>query len=227
MSRLGRDTNHQCPTPPTLLLDFIVLKEVCEKFFEDLNNLVKARIDPIHTEKYADKWTPQRERVDTIICDLQRLSIEALNQSLNNLFKEVVNIMEVVEVRRNILYISDSPFFLDASSIITSSIKEDLNITWLTQLHVKPQIPILDKLKKPEPVEDNRVEKLEQELFQRKMLSENLKRQMEAMKEEHRAREEAQARRSHALEEYLKKLLEEIKAMMKEMMEIMKKQAHP
>jgi len=41
--------------PPTLLPYSIVLKEVCKNIFEDLNNLVKARNDPIHIEKYADK----------------------------------------------------------------------------------------------------------------------------------------------------------------------------
>lgn len=159
---------------------------------------MKARNDPIHTEKYEDKWTALKERVDTVMCDLQRLSIEAQNQSLNNWFKEVIKSMEAVEVRRNIFYISDSPFFLDASSIITSTIKVDLKLSWLTKLHVKPQIPILEKLKKSESVEDKRVEKLEQELFEQKMLSENLKGQMAEMKEEYKAREEAQAKRSDA-----------------------------
>jgi len=93
------------------------------------------------------------------LCELQRLSIEAQNQSLYNWFKEVVSCMEAMEVRKERLYILDSPFFLDASSIITSSIKEDLNISWLTKLHVKPQIPILEKLKMSEPAEDKRVEK--------------------------------------------------------------------
>ena len=45
---------------------------------------MKARNDPIHTEKYADKWTALRERVDTVLCELQRLSIETQNQSLYN-----------------------------------------------------------------------------------------------------------------------------------------------
>jgi len=139
---------------------------------------VKARNDPIHTEKYADKWTALRERVDTVMCDLQRLSIKAQNHSLNNWFKEVVKSMEAVKVRRNKLYISDYPFFLDASSIITSAIKEYLNISWLTMLHVNSQISILEKLTKPEPAEDKRVEKLEQELFEKKMFCENLKRHM-------------------------------------------------
>jgi len=46
--------------PPTLLLDSIILKEVCENIFKDLNKLVKARNDPIHTKKYEDQWTALR-----------------------------------------------------------------------------------------------------------------------------------------------------------------------
>jgi len=76
---------------PTLLLDSIILKEVCENIFEDLNKLVKTRNDLIHTGKYEDKWTALRERVDRVMCELHKLSIEAQNQSLNNWFKEVVN----------------------------------------------------------------------------------------------------------------------------------------
>jgi len=41
----------------------------------------------------------------------------------------------------------NSPFFLDASSLITFEVKEDLNISWLTQVKVKGDIPILEKLK--------------------------------------------------------------------------------
>jgi uncharacterized membrane-anchored protein YjiN (DUF445 family) len=60
----------------------------------------------------------------------------------------------------------------------------------------KPQIPILEKLKKQDPKQDKRVEKLLQELFEQ-MLTEALKRQMSELKEECRACE-AQARRSEA-----------------------------
>jgi len=101
---------------------------------------------------YEDKWIDLTEGVDNVFCDSQRLSIEAQNQSLNNWFKEVIKSMQEVEVRRIKVYISDSPFFLDLSLIITSSVKENLNTSWLTQLHLKPQIPILEKLKKQEPV---------------------------------------------------------------------------
>jgi len=71
--------------PPTLLLDSIVLEEVCENIFEDLSKLVKARNYLIHTENYEEKWTALRERVDTVMCELQKLSLKAHDQSVNNL----------------------------------------------------------------------------------------------------------------------------------------------
>jgi len=98
--------------------------------------------------------------------------------------------MEEVEVRRNKLYLSDSPFFLNASSLITSAVKKDLNISWLTQVKVNVDIPILEKLKK-DLRQTKKIKKLEQELFDQKMLTKALKRQMAKMKEEHKAREEA------------------------------------
>jgi len=190
-----------------MLLDSIVLREVCENIFEDLNNLVKARNNQVHTKNYEDKWIALREVVDKVFCDLQRSSVEAQNQPLKNWFKEVITNMEAVEVRMNRLYISDSPFFLDLSSIITSSVKENMDTSWLTQVYVKPQISFLEKLKMHDPVEDKKVEKLEQE--------------------EKKEREEAQARRSEALEENVKKQSEDLKAMMIYMMAMMKKQQQP
>jgi len=135
--------------------------------------------------------------------------------------------MEAVEVRRNRLYVSDSPFFLDLSSIIISSVKENLDTSWLTQVKVKPQIPILEKLKKQDPEQNKRVGKLQQELFEQNMLTKALKRQMNEMKEEYKAREEAQARKSEALEETVKKQSEDLKAMRMDMMVVMKKQQQP
>jgi len=132
--------------------------------------------------------------------------------------------MEAMEVRRNRLYISDSPFFLDLSSIITQSIKEDLDTSWLTQVYVNPQIKVLEKLNNQGLEEDKRAEKLQQELFDQKMITEALKKQMADMKEEQKAREEAQAKRSEALEEIVKKQSEDLKAMMADMMTMVKQQ---
>jgi len=42
-------------SPPTLLLDSIILKEVCENIFKDLNKLVKSRRNLIHNQDYVNK----------------------------------------------------------------------------------------------------------------------------------------------------------------------------
>jgi len=185
-----------------------MLKVVCKNIFEDLNKLVNARNDPIHTVKYEDQWTSLRERVDTIMCELQKLSLKAQNQFLNNWFKDVVKSMKEVEVNtsqaKNILYISDTPFFMDASSIITSGVKENLDLSWITKVKGQVDIPILEKLKH-DSEQEQRIKKLERELFEQKMLVENLKRNMVEQKEDFRAREEAQARRSDELKEAMKK----------------------
>jgi len=46
--------------------------------------LVKTRNDPIHSENYEGKWIALREVVDKVFNDLQIISVEAQNQSLNN-----------------------------------------------------------------------------------------------------------------------------------------------
>jgi len=170
--------------PPILLLDSVILKEVSENIFVDLDKLVRTRNNFVHTEDYEEKWTALRERVDTVMCELQKLSLEAHNQSINtfnNWFKDVVNSMKEVEANRNQarskLYISDSPFYLDASSIITASVHEDLSLNWLTKLKVYTDAPILAKLK-CDSEQEQKIKKLEKELFEQKMLYENLKRSM-------------------------------------------------
>jgi len=113
-----------------------------------------------------------REIVDYVMCELQKLSLEAHNQSMNNLknwFKEVVTSMEEVEVNRNQeknkLYISDTPFNLDASSIIAASVYyENLDFKWLTKLKIQAHAPILEKLKN-DSEQELRIKKLENNLF--------------------------------------------------------------
>ena len=58
------------PFPPTLLLDSIILKEVCENIFKDLNKLVKTRSNFVHEEDYVSEWTALRSRVDYMMCEL-------------------------------------------------------------------------------------------------------------------------------------------------------------
>ena len=113
------------------MLDFVVFKEVCENLFEDLKKLVEARHNPIHTTRYEEKWIELRERVDKVMRALQKPSVEAQDQTVNNWFQEVVRNLKEVEVSKDKtkLYISDSPFFMDTSAIISIVVQDDLNLS--------------------------------------------------------------------------------------------------
>ena len=134
--------------PPTLLLDSTILQKVCENIFKDLNKLVKTRNNLVHENDYVDEWTRLRIRVDNVMCELEKTSLEAHDKavkSLNEWFSEVVKNMEHVETNRkkekSKLYISDTPIFLDASEIISSSMhSENLDLKWLSKLKVDESI---------------------------------------------------------------------------------------
>lgn len=79
--------------------------------------MVQSRNNFVDKENYEDQWIALRERVDYVMCELQKLSLEAHNQSLNTLknwFKDVIYSMEEVEVNMNQekskLYITDTLF---------------------------------------------------------------------------------------------------------------------
>ena len=79
--------------------------------------------------------------LDYVMCELQKMSLE------------VVTSMQEVEVTRNQerskLYISDTLFYLDASSIIPASVhSENSDFRWITKLKIQADAPILEKLNK-------------------------------------------------------------------------------
>jgi len=113
--------------------------------------------------------------------------------------------MEEVELNRNPvktrLYILDTPVFMDASSIITSSVQnEDRNLSWLTKLLIQSDAPILEKLKR-DSTQEQMIKQMEKELFEHKPMYANLKRNMETTNLEFKAREEAQAKGYNELKE--------------------------
>jgi len=165
------------------------------------------------------------------MCELQKLSLEAHNQALNTLknwFKEVVSSMEEVEVTRNQekrkLYISDTHIYLDASSIITASVHSDFK--WLTKLKLQVDAPILEKLKN-DSEQEKRIKKLEQDLFEQRMMYANLQRRLTTQQEESRVREEAYAKCYNELKDEMNKQSEKMTNIMQDMMEMMKKQVKP
>jgi len=65
------------PSPPTLFLDSIILANVRENIFQELNKLIQARNNLIHEENYVKQWRRLRERVDFVLTELQRSSFDA------------------------------------------------------------------------------------------------------------------------------------------------------
>jgi len=116
---------------------------------------VKTRNNFVHKKVYVNEWARLGERVDFVMCELQKTSLDAHDKALNTLnewFIEVVKSMEEVYDNKNQekskLYISDTPIYLDAPSIITSSVQsENHDLTWLTKLKIQAETPILEKLK--------------------------------------------------------------------------------
>jgi len=111
------------------------------------------------------------------MCELQKLSLEAHIQALNTLkdwFKGVVESMEEVEVNKNQekskLYISDTPIYMDASSIITACVhSENPNFRWLTKLKIQSDAPILEKLKN-DSEQEKRIKKVEKDLLEQRLM---------------------------------------------------------
>ena len=160
---------------PTLLIDSIILKEVCENIFKDLNKLVKSKSNLIHNQDYVSEWTSLRERVEDMMCELQKLCLNAHDKALIELqdwFKKVAKNMEDININRNQkLYLSVTPIYMDASSIISSSVKsEEPDVKWLTKLLIKTDAPILEKLKKDTALEKENKE-LKKALFEQRLLT--------------------------------------------------------
>jgi len=218
-------------SPPTVLVDSIILKDVCENIFNDLNKLVKSRSNLLHTQDYVSSWTSLRERVDDMMCELQKLCLYAHDKAIVEVrewFKEVAQNMEEININRNQkLYLSDTPIFMDASSIISSSVQsEDPDVKWLTKLLIKSDAPILEKLKKDTTLEiENK--KMKKELFEQRLLSNDLQKKLIAQQEEAKEREEALLKRYSDLKSTMEKQADKTNSVMQEMMDMMKKQAQP
>lgn len=222
------------PSPPTLFIDSIILTDVCESIFTELNKLVNARNNFVHEEDYVKEWRRLRERVDFVMSELQKSCLEAHSNAKNSLhdwFKDVVKSMQEVEIKRtqerSKLYISDTPMFLDASGIISSCVhSENLDLKWLTKLKVQRDSPILEKLKSDSELEKEN-KKLKKDLLEHKLAFDEYKRQTEAQLEEARLREANLIRSNNEFKEEMKKQSETTYKMLKEMMDMFQKQAKP
>jgi hypothetical protein len=68
--------------------------------------------------------------------------------------------------------------------MIHETVKSGLDTSWITQILVKSEKPVLKALKIKDPEEEKKVEKLQKELFEQKLIFESLRRQLAEMKEE-------------------------------------------
>ena len=163
--------------------------------------------------------------------ELQKLCLDAHDKAMVELrewFNEVTLNMEEININRNQkLYLSDTPIFMDASSIICSRVQsKDPNVKWLTKLLIKYDAPILEKLKKDTALElENK--KLKKKLFEQSLLCNDLQKKLIAQQEEAKEREEALLKRYSDLKDTMEKQADKTNNMMQELMDTMKKQAQP
>jgi len=147
---------------------------------------VKTRNNYIHEKDYVSEWTSLRNIVEYMMCELHKLSLEAHDKALLDLqqwFKGVTVNMEEIELNKTLeksrMYLSNTPMYLDASSIISSSVhSENPYFRWLTELKIQTSdAPILKKLK-DDPVLEKENKELKKALFEHKVLVSELQRKM-------------------------------------------------
>jgi len=137
--------------------------------------------------------------------------------------------MHEVEVNRSQersrLYLSDTPIYLDVSSIITSSVHSDNpNFRWLTKLKIQDDAPILETLKN-DPVMEKENKELKKALFEQMIIAVELQRKLIAQQEEARVGEENLVRGYNELQQDKQKQSETTNNLIKDLMEMVQKQA--
>jgi len=169
------------------------------------------------------KWNILREVVNRVLDDLQRLYVHAQNQALKKWFDEVIESEKVVEVKRNMKQIWDSPHYMDLSRMIPEAVKSGLDTSWITQMLKN----LLKALNKKDPKEVKLVEKLQEDLFEQKMMFEDLRRQLAEVKEEQkqqRSIQEAQIKKTEDMEMTMKQQFVEIKSGIASLIKMMQQQ---
>jgi len=218
-------------SPPTMFLDSIILADVCESIFKELNKLVKARNNFVHEENYVKEWRRLRERVDFVMSELQKSSLEMhsnAQNTLNDWFKDVVKSMHEVEIKRTQEMSKRTSMFLSASGIISSNVhSENLDLKWLTKLKVQTDSPILEKLKNDSELEKEN-KRLKKELIEQRLLLVEYKRQTEVqLEEEARLREANHIISNNEFREEMKKQSETTNSLVRDLMDMIQKQANP
>ena len=196
---------------------------------------MKTRNNYIHEKDYVSEWTSLRNIVEYMMCELHKLSLEAHDKALLDLqqwFKGVTVNMEEIELNKTLeksrMYLSNTPMYLDASSIISSSVhSENPYFRWLTELKIQTSdAPILKKLK-DDPVLEKENKELKKALFEHKVLVSELQRKMLDQQEQTRIWEENLIKSNNEFKEEMKKQSEKTNNLIQDLMEIVKKQAKP
>jgi len=170
-----------------------------------------------------------------MMCELQKLSLEAHEKAhadIQQWFQGVTMNLEEIELNRTLekskLYLSYTPMYLDASSIISSSVhSENPNFKWLTKMKIQTSAtPILEKLK-DDPVLKKENKELKKALFEHKVLVAELQRKMLDQQEQARIREENLIKSNNEFKEEMKKQSEKTRNLIQDLMEMVQKQVKP
>jgi len=126
------------PSPPTLFLDSIILENVCENIFQELNKLIQARNNLIHEDNYVKQWRRLREREDFVLLELQRSSFDAQDAAQNKLqnwLRGIMNDMQEVLVNRILV---KTALCLTRRSVIPNCVHpKELNMDRLNKINFK------------------------------------------------------------------------------------------
>jgi len=179
------------PSPPTLFLDSTILADVYENIFQELNDLVQARSNLVHEDRYEKLWIRLKDRVEYVLTELQRTCLDAQDTAqtkLQDWLKTVVGNLHEVKVLKTWV---KTPLCLratNAADFIPSSIHpRELNLNWLNKINLKEASTELALMQKNTLLEKEN-KQLKKELMEQKLLLLEYKTATEAKLEEVRIR---------------------------------------
>jgi len=215
------------PSPPTLFLDSIILANVCENIFQELNKLIQARNNLIHEDNYVKQWRRLREKVDFVLLELQRSSFDAQDAAQNKLqdwSRGIMNDMLEVPVSRILVKTALS---LTGRSVIPNCVHpKELNLDWLNKINFKSASTDLELMQRNTVLEREN-KQLRKELLEQKLLLLEYNTATEAKLKEARIREEKLIRSNEEFKQEMKEQAKETIRIMQQMMEMFQKQAQP
>jgi len=160
-------------SPLTIFLDSIILADVCENIFQELNNLIQVRNNMVHKDSYEKQWKRLKERVDYVLSALYKSCLDAQDIAQLNFqdrLKGVDNNLQVVKVLRTWV---QTPLCLRERSatdfILTGVHPKEPNFNWLSKINVSPVSTELALLQKNAELEKEN-KQLRKEVLKQKLL---------------------------------------------------------